>query len=152
MTGRAKERIAQSKRARAGSLAIIDATSGANLYPPGVWFADVMSSFSRVTFALFCLVFVIMLSLKVRPFVQSFFVLRYACVPTATFVSSFLPFFGHAAFPRFLYHNRFCPFMESTPYVFPFRMVFFYVVTTGCIFDISLRENSIKIKRTHLHG
>ena len=30
------------------------ATSGANLYPPGVWFADVMMSFSGVTFVLFC--------------------------------------------------------------------------------------------------
>ena len=27
---------------------------------------------------------------------------------------------------------------ESTSYVFPFRMVFFYIVTTGWIFDISL--------------
>ena len=32
--------------------------------------------------------------------------------------------------------------MESTSYVFSFRMVFFYLVTTGWIFDISLRENS----------
>ena len=28
--------------------------------------------------------------------------------------------------------------MESTSYVFPFRMVFFYLVTTGWMFDISL--------------
>ena len=28
--------------------------------------------------------------------------------------------------------------MESTSYVFPFRMVFFYLVTTGWIFDITL--------------
>ena len=45
-------------------------SSGANLYPPGVWFADVMTSFSGVTFVLFCFVFVLMLSLKPRPFVQ----------------------------------------------------------------------------------
>ena len=44
------------------------ATSGANLYPPGVWFTDVMMSFSGVTFVLFCFVFVFMLSLKPRPF------------------------------------------------------------------------------------
>ena len=49
------------------------ATSGANLYPPGVWFADAMASFSGATFVLFCFVFVFMLSLKPRPFVQSFF-------------------------------------------------------------------------------
>ena len=33
--------------------------------------------------------------------------------------------------------------MESTSYVISFRMVFFYLVTTGWSFDISLRENSI---------
>ena len=33
--------------------------------------------------------------------------------------------------------------MESTLYVISFRMVFFYLVTTGWIFYISLRENSI---------
>ena len=50
VTGRTKERIFQRKRPRAGLLAIVDlATSDVNLYPPGVWFADVMSSFSRVT-------------------------------------------------------------------------------------------------------
>ena len=49
------------------------ATSGANLYPPGVWFADVMTSLSGVMFVLFCFVFVFMLSLNPRPFVQSFF-------------------------------------------------------------------------------
>ena len=76
VTGRTMERIAQSKRARAVSLALVDyfiATSGANLCPPGVWFADVMTSFSDVTFVLFCFVFVFMLSLKPRPFVQSSF-------------------------------------------------------------------------------
>ena len=52
-------------------------SSGANLYPPGFWFADViMSPFSGVTFVLFCFVFVFMLSLKPWPFVQSLFVLR----------------------------------------------------------------------------
>ena len=34
--------------------------------------------------------------------------------------------------------------MESTSYVLSFRMVFFYLVTTGWIFEISLCENSIK--------
>ena len=77
--------------------------SGANVYPPDVWFADVMLSFSGVTFVLFCFVFVFLLSQKPRPFVQSFFVLPYACAPTATrsylttvcvlFLLLFLPFF-----------------------------------------------------------
>ena len=43
-----------------------------------------MLSFFGVTFVLFCFVFVFFRSLKPRPFVQSFFVLRYACAPTAT--------------------------------------------------------------------
>ena len=59
VTGRTKKRIAHSKRARAGSLALVElATSGANMYPPGVWF---------------CFIFVFMLSLKPRPLVQSSF-------------------------------------------------------------------------------
>ena len=51
------------------------ATSGANLYPPGVSFEDAMASFSGVvTFVLFCFVYVVfMLSLKPWPFVQSSF-------------------------------------------------------------------------------
>ena len=106
VTGRTKERIAQSKRARAGSLAIVD-------YPPVartcILRADVMLSFSGVTFALFGFVFVFILSLKPRPFVQSSFVLRYACVPTAIRVSSsFFGGGGDVAFSAyFLYHYRF---------------------------------------------
>ena len=49
------------------------AASGANMYPPGVWCADAMASFSGVTLVLFCFVFVFMLSLKPRPVVQSSF-------------------------------------------------------------------------------
>ena len=51
VTRRAKERIAQSKRARAGSLAIVDKLKAARtLYPPGIWFADIdVMSFSGVT-------------------------------------------------------------------------------------------------------
>ena len=49
-------------------------------------------------------------------------------------------------FSSILYHCRFLLLIvwrESTSYVFPFRMVFYYLVTTGWIFDISLCENSI---------
>ena len=35
--------------------------SKANLYPPGVWFADVMASLSSVMFVLFCFVLVCIL-------------------------------------------------------------------------------------------
>ena len=59
MTRRVKERIAPSKRARAGSLAIVDyliATSGANLYPLGkcrlvfLWYHLCFVSFSSLCF------------------------------------------------------------------------------------------------------
>ena len=76
VTGRTKERTVQSKRARAGSLALVDcqvATSGANLYSPDVEFADVLTYFPGVTFVLFCFVFVFMLLLKPRHSVQSLF-------------------------------------------------------------------------------
>ena len=47
--------------------------------------------------------------------------------------------------------------IESTSYVFPFREVFFYLVITDWIFDISLFENSMKktsnnsIERRHVN-
>ena len=69
-------------------------------------------------------------------------VLRYAGAPIATRVS--FSFFGDVAFSEYF----FVPFllslcMESTSYVLSFRMVFFFLVTTGWIFDINFCENSI---------
>ena len=75
-------------------------------------------------------------------------VLRYAGAPIATRgVYAFLLLFNwRCSFFRVF----FVPFphslcMESTSYVFSFRMVFFYLVTTGWIFDIIslLCKNSI---------
>ena len=57
-----------------------------------------MTSFSGVAFVLFCFVFVFMLSLKPRPFVQSSFDMQ-ASTPMATRVS--FSFFGHVAFSEF---------------------------------------------------
>ena len=72
VTGRAKERIAQSKRARAGSLAIVDYSHKWRELVSGFWFADrchVMSSFCGITFVLFYFVFVFLISLmKPRSF------------------------------------------------------------------------------------
>ena len=118
------------------------------LYPPGVWFADVMASFSGVTFVVFCFVFVFMLSLKPRPFVQSSFN-TYAGAPiiaTSVFFfwgggGSFCLFvFGDVSFSEyFLYHCRFLFEWKVRRTFFPSdRMVFFYLVTTGWIFYISL--------------
>ena len=50
VTGRTKERISQSKRARAGSLAIVDEPQMARTCIPQ---ADVVLSFSGVRFVLF---------------------------------------------------------------------------------------------------
>ena len=123
-----------------------------NLYTPGVSFADAMAFFSLV-FSLVCFAsfFVSILSLKPRPFVQS-------SVPIATRLSFFLSFclfFVYlektSLFPStfFFYHFRFLfvwTIEYCTSYVISFRMmmVFFYLVTTGWIFDVSLLcENSI---------
>ena len=58
VTGRTKKRMAQSKRAHAGSLALVDYShKWRELVSPGVWFADAMAFFSGVTFVLFCFVF-----------------------------------------------------------------------------------------------
>ena len=118
----------------------------ANLYPPGVWFADVMPSFSGpgVTFVLFCFFFVCIIcyaALKPRPFVQSFFVLRSSiCMrpdSRITHVSTFSPFLEMPLFPSIFVPLLFLSlYKQSTLHVFPFRMVFFYLATTGWIFDI----------------
>ena len=106
---------------------------------------------------LFCFVFVFLLSLKPWSFVQSFFVLRYACVPTATrgcltavcvffvFVAYFFCFFGDVAFSEcsISVPLPFSSCMESTWNVSPFGMLFFYLVTTGWIFCIIVCEHSI---------
>ena len=69
-------------------------------------------------------------------------VLRYTGAPISTRVS--FSFFGDVAFSEYFivpFPLSLC--MESTSYVLSFRMMFFYLVTTGWIFYISLYENSI---------
>ena len=65
------------------------ATSGANLYPPGVWFADAMTS-------LWCYVCFVLLRFRLNAFVEAAalrsIVFRYAGAPIATRVSFFFPF------------------------------------------------------------
>ena len=74
VTERAKERIAQSNRTRAGSLAIVDYPQGARTCIPR---AEVVLYFSGVTFVLFLGSFSsFLLLLKPRPFVQSFLDMR----------------------------------------------------------------------------
>ena len=102
---------------------------------PGVWFADVMTSFSGVTFVLFCFVFVSMLPLKPRLFVQSPFDMQaprysHTHVDIAFSESFFLPF------PLSLCMGSILTYVVRS--FLPDRMVFFYLVTTGWICDISL--------------
>ena len=82
-----------------------------------------------------------MRSLKPRPFVQSSFDMQ---APRYSHPCFFFFFFGDVAFYEYffvLFPLSFC--IESTSYVLSFRMVFFYLVTTGWIFDFSSCENSI---------
>ena len=113
-----------------------------------------MTYFSGVTFVLCCFCFAsffvfVRSSLKPRPFVLSFFVMQAPRKPHVFL--SFFPFvyLEMSLFPSFF----FVPFplslcMKSTSYVISFRMVFFYFVTMGWIFYISLLcENSINQSR-----
>ena len=112
--GSTKERIARSKRASAGSLAAI--VGYPQVARTCMLQAGVVLSFSGIPFVSFCFTFICVLF--------SFLVLSF-------FVSmemSLLPFF--CTITVFSLYG-------STSYVFPFRMVFFYRVITGWLFDIS---------------
>ena len=153
VTGRTKKRIAQSKRARAGSLALVDWPQVARtciLQAFGLQMP--WRFFSGVTFVLFCFVF------RLYAFVEAAalrsIVLRYAGVPIATRVSFFYFFplffgglFGDVALSECFFRFLFVWRVRRT--FSPSGWCFFYLVTTTSIFDISLCENSIKksIKR-----
>ena len=94
-----------------------------------------------------CYVCFVLLRFSLDAFVEAAalrsIVLRCAGAPTATRVS--FSFFWRCRFFQVFFlvpfPLSFC--MESTSYVLSFRMVFFYLVTTGWIFDVSLCEDSI---------
>ena len=104
VTGRTKERIAQSKRARAGSLALVDSPQVARTCAlRAFWFADVMTSFSGVTFALFrfaLLCFGFGLYAFVEAAALRSIVLGYAGAPIATHTCVF--FLEMSLFPSIL--------------------------------------------------
>ena len=79
-----------------------------------------------------------MLSLKSRPFVYffSFFDMRASRQPPV-FLPFFLFFFEMSLFPSIFEPLPFSVCMESKSDVVPLRMVFFYLVTTSWIFDMS---------------
>ena len=68
-------------------------------------------------------------------------------ITTTVLLPFFFCFFGYIAFFSESIFYAPLPFplcmeLECTLYVLSFRMVFFYLVTTGWIFDVSLRNNS----------
>ena len=73
VTGMTKQRIPQSKGLVLVRSHLLTSQSGANLYPPGAWFADIIMYFSGIAFVLCCFFLVFILLLKPRPLVQSFF-------------------------------------------------------------------------------
>ena len=83
-------------------------------------------------------------------------VLRYAGVPIVIRVfffnfSFFFVYLGMSLFPIFfLYHFRFLFVWRVRRTFFPSGWCFFYLVTTGRIFDISLCENLINQKNYRL--
>ena len=98
---------------------------------------------------LFCFAsfFVVMLLLKSRPFFQSSSLICRRSDSRACFFLFFLLLIWRYSFFRvFFIPLPFSLCMESTPYVLSFWVVFFYIVTTGWIFDISFtRKFSGKI-------
>ena len=124
-----------------------------NLYPPGVWFEDTMTSFPGVTFVLFCFVSIFMLWLKPRPFVQSSFdICRRPDSHTCFFLSFRFVYLEISFFPSIFVPSPFYLCMESTSYVLSFRVVFFYPVTTGCIMQERGFIRLSEIMETLLNG
>ena len=100
VTGRTKERIAQSKRARAGSLALVDESQVARTCSLRAFGLQMpWRFFSGVTFVLFWFVF------HLYAFVEAAalrsIVLRYAVVPIVTRVS--FSFFGDVIFSEYFF-------------------------------------------------
>ena len=128
VTGRTKERISQSERTRAGSLAVVDLLPVARTC---FLQADVVLSFSGVTIVLFLLCFRVFL-LFVKAELLLSIVTRYTFAPAAkrSFLTTVCALSCLASFCFFLFHERchfslvFCTLavsifcMESTPYVF----------------------------------
>ena len=97
--------------------------------------------FSGVTFVLLCFVFRLYAFVEAAAFRSV--VLRYAGVSIATCVSFFFFFLFLFIWRCLFFRVFFVPFplspcMESTLYFFPSGWCFFYLVTTGWIFYISL--------------
>ena len=119
-----------------------------------------MLSFSGITFVLFCFVFVFLLFVEAAAVRSIGLRSSIPCAPTATRIYLtticvlFSSFFIHLEISLFPSTSVLLPLslcIESTWYVFPSQMVFFYILTTGWIFYIILCKNSIKTVSCNLH-
>ena len=126
VTQRSKDMIAQNKRVRAGSLAIVDKPHMARTCILRA-FGSRMSCFyfSGNTFLMFflCFIFVFfILSLKLRPFVQPFFDMHAARQPhlvTSQLYASFFVSLEMSLFPSFFVPLPFFLCMNSMLYASP---------------------------------
>ena len=159
VTGGTKERISQSKRARAGSLAIVD--KWREIVSSGCLVCRYMSC--RLSLVLSRCLFFVLFRFRIFAFIEAAAlrstVLRssicmrpdshniqlpnnYYCLRPFFLLRNLLVSLVMSLFQSILYHYyRFSLCLygdERTSHVFPFRMVFVCLVTTGWIFDISL--------------
>ena len=120
------------------------ATSGANLYPPGVCcFCRCHIAFLWRYIFCFCFLCFVLFCFRIFASIESAalhsMVLRYACASTvarsyltAVYVLVCFCFFGDVYFSEYYVSLSFLFCMGSTLYVtFSFRMIFFYLMTRG---------------------
>ena len=130
MTGRTGERIAQNKRAVLVRSPQWTSHKWCELVSSGRLVCRCHISLLCYGF-FFALFLLLLLSLKPRFFIQPFFVLRSACVPTVIRLSFFFLFFlDMSLFPIIFVPLPLYLCMESTSHAFSFRVMFFYLVTT----------------------
>ena len=152
MTGRTKKRIARSKRAHAGSLALFDWSQvmrtgilrGFDWQVPCYLF-QVLRFFGLISLSSF---FSSIEAVAPRSIVP-----RYKCAPTATrssLITSRVLLFVclfFIALEMSLFPSTFCAITVKFLYgeyvvCYPFQLVLYHLVSTGWIVDISLREKS----------
>ena len=123
--GKDQRRIAQSKRARAGPLALDDQPQVVQTYTLRAFGLQISCRLS-VVLRLFCFVLFSYFAF-IKAAALCSIVLQYACAPIAPGVSSFFTFayLGMSLFPNIVFCTfyRFSRCIESSSYVFSFRMV-----------------------------
>ena len=154
VTRRIKERIARSKRARTGSVVLADYPHRALTCVLRAMFGLQMPCCLSLALRLFALFLFRIFSFIEAAAFRSI-VLRYTCRYLTTICVSFcciyLLFLGTCClFPSILYRCHFL-FIWRARCMFSFRMVVFYLVTTGWIFA-SAYVTTQSINRPSLHA